>query len=66
MTKGAAGANYPGTQPAELLTVRPAHAAIARGSQAKGKFAADGRKLVKLFTSLASGAALCPVKNAQI
>lgn len=28
MTKGAAGANYPETQPAELLTVRPAHAAM--------------------------------------
>lgn len=63
MTKGAAGADYPGTQSTELLTVHPVHTAMVGGSQAKGKFAADGRKLVKLFTSLTSGAAHCPVKT---
>lgn len=63
MTKGAAGANYPGTQPLAPLTVHPVPAAMLGESRAEGKFAADGRKLVKLFTSVTSGAECWPVKT---
>lgn len=63
MTKGAAGANDPATQATELLTVHLVHTAMLRESPAKGKFAADGQNLVKLFTSLTSRAEQCPVKT---